>query len=326
MIHDARRLVIRLTLFSLPFLIYAGVIASIDPYNLMRTSSMIDQDLKMGTSFKLNYALWKILAYRHDPASHIILGDSRVMGFEPEEVSSRTGRPVSNLAYGGGSLQEVIDTFWLVSDTTKLERVSIGVGFNLYNAANDKNRVKEVRSILDNRLLYFTNLNVIAASGQILRSVITGKAPTVGTPPMSPDEFWHYQLDVVTRLYYETWRSPQKYRTELQEIADYCQEKNIELEFIIPPGHADLQETVTRFGLSEEYKAFKSSLGGMAQVYDFDEINSFTSDRDHFRDPYHLTEDTKLQVIDGIWGQGSKFMHQYGPTTDGAQVPVLNGE
>lgn len=312
---DFRRFARRLVLFALPFLAYAGVIAMVDPYELFGTGGPVDRGLKQETSFKLNYALWKILAFRRAPAAHILLGDSRMMGLPEDLVAAETGRPVANLAYGGGSLREAIDTFWLADAATDLERVSLGIGFNMYSAANDKNRVLEVERILENPLLYFINLNVVQAAGSIVRAEITGEPPAIGKPQDDPDAFWRHQIDVVTRAYYESWREPKGYLAELKRIADHCREKGIRLEIIIPPGHADLQQAVARFGLTEQYARFKRDLAGLAPIYDFDIRNGYTADASNFSDPYHPTPAAKREVIRGVWGTGSKFVHAFGPAS-----------
>lgn len=312
MLQDVRKLLLRLAIFAIPFALYAGVVVTIDPYEKFDDGGPISHDDKMAVSYKLNYALWKILAFDAEPAGHVLLGDSRVMALEAEAVSAITGRPAANMAYGGGSLREAIDTFWLIADRHDIGRVSFGLSFSLYNAANDKNRVAEVRSILDNPLLYFTNLNVIDAMGRLIKARITGKAPVIGKPPMDPDAFWNHQIGTTTRIFYESWRDPHVYRNELDAIADYCTVHSIQLEFFIPPGHTDLQETVARYGLEAEYDKFKNDLSTFGTVYDFDYPNDFTADRSNFRDPYHLTEDAERQVVEGVWGAGSTHVRILG--------------
>lgn len=323
---DVRKLLRRGAIFSLPFLLYAGVIMTVDPFNLFRAEGPVSRELKYATAFKLNYALWKVVAFDREPVGHILLGDSRMMGLPEERVSAVTGAPVANLAYGGGSLQEAIDTFWHAAETTSLDRVTLGVGFNMYSAANDKNRVLEVERILQNRLLYFINLNVVDATGRILASLLTGRAPEIGRPDADREAFWRHQIDVVTRTYYRSWREPRAYRQELHRIADYCRTKGILFEIIIPPGHVDLQAAVAANGLTEEYEAFKRDLTRIARVYDFDTPNPYTDDAGNFSDPYHPTPLAKDEVIQGVWGAGSAYVRVLEPGDSTAAVSQPNGD
>ncbi len=319
MLKDVKLLLRKMVLFAVPLLIYALVIVAVDPYEFFGVSHLVPTEAKHEISFKLHYPLWKLLHYRDDPRPDILLGDSRMMGVSPDSVAAAAGGQWSNLAYGGASLEEILRSFWFADERTELKHVCIGLNFNLYSATNTKDRISEVDAILANPLLYFSDINVLDATGKLLQRQLLGKDAAVGRPPMSPDEFWRHQIESTTRIYYDNYRYPEDYRRRLEELAAHCDEKGIDLRFVIFPGHADLQAQVTLFGLESQYQRFKSDLAELAPVYDFDFVNEMTSDRANFSDPYHLNRSAKRAVIGGIWGNDRSRVHLLGKSGSPSQ-------
>lgn len=145
---ELKHLVRKLGLFLLPFAVYACAIVVIDPYNYFGVSHVISDGLKSDISYKLNYAMWDMIEYRRDPAPNILLGDSRMMGLDAEDIREVSGHDFENLAYGGGSLKEAIATFNYADKLTDLKRVTIGLDINTYNGSDTKDRVSEVEGAL----------------------------------------------------------------------------------------------------------------------------------------------------------------------------------
>ena len=311
------RLAWKTGLVALPFLIYGMVIAAVDPYNLFGLSSLVDDRYKQDISYKLNYAMWKMLQYRHDPQPAILLGDSRMMNLPADTIEQVSGQPWANLAYGGGSLREAIATFHYADSMVELERVVLGVNFNLYNAADDKDRVAEVTAALDNPLLYFSNRNVMTATTKLIPAAITRSEAAIGEPAMSKEAFWRYQLETTTRVYYGNYRYPEAYLEQLQEIAEHCLERDIALSFVIFPGHTDLQDLVGEYGLEAEYERFVSDISQLGTTYHFDYPSELTQDMSLFRDPYHLTDEAEPTVIQAVWGQARDHVRVLGPGSPG---------
>ncbi len=303
----------RFGLMAAPFLAYGAVILAVDPYNLFGISGLVDDRYKEDISFKLNYAMWEMLQYRHDPVPNLLLGDSRMMNLPTETIDEVSGVPWANLAYGGGSLREAIDTFHFAAEQTELERVVLGVNFNLYNAADAKDRVAEVTAALDNPLLYFANRNVMTATSKLIPAALTGAEAAIGKPAMSKDEFWEVQLGPTTRTFYGNYRYPTAYAEGLAGIVEHCAEHGIELSFVIFPGHTDLQDQVAAYELGAEYERFVGELAALGTTYHFDFASPLTEDMDNYKDPYHLTDEAEHAVIDVVWGGGREHVRVLGP-------------
>ncbi len=317
--NDVKKLLRKTALFAVPLLLYGLVIVAVDPYDFFGVSRLVPDADKQEISFRLHYPLWKLLHYRNDPLPNILLGDSRMMGIAPDSVAAATGEPWANLAYGGASLEEILRSFRFAAERAELRRVCIGVNFNLYSATNAKDRISEVEAILANPLLYFSDINVLDATGKLLQRRLLGKKIEVGRPPMSADDFWRHQIESTTRIYYDNYRYPEDYRRRLAEVASYCRERGIDLRLVIFPGHADLQAQVGRYGLEKEYERFKRDLAALAPVYDFDFVNDLTSDRGNFSDPYHLNRSAKRTVIQSVWGNERSRVHVLGAPLEAAR-------
>lgn len=323
--NDVKKMLRKMALFAVPLLLYALVIAAVDPYEMLGVSRIVPTETRRSVALPLHYPLWKLLHYRRDPSPNILLGDSRMMGISPDEVAAATGEQWANLGYGGASLEEILRSFWFAADLVDLRRVVIGVNFNLYSATNAKDRIGEVEAILDNPLLYFSDINVLDATGKLLQRQLLGRRVSVGKPPMSPDEFWRHQIESTTRIFYDNYRYPEDYRRRLREIAEYCRGRGIELKLVIFPSHADLQAQVARYGLEDQYRRFKRDMAELAPVYDFDYVNGLTSDRENFSDPYHLKRSAKRIVIDAVWGGEPEWVRLLGSGEESAAAAGEEG-
>ena len=308
---------LRILLFSIPFILYGLLVVAVDPFNYFGTRNLISTDLKEDISLKINYAMWKMLRYRRDPVPNLLLGDSRMMSLDARLVSETSGRPYANMAYGGGSLREAIDTFWFATEHCRLETVFFGLNINTFNAGNTKDRVSEVLAALDNPLLYFTNNNVLIAGQKLIRAAITGRKPAIGVPNMDREAFWDYQLNQITKVYLSHYRYPQAYLEELREISEYCRAQGIDLNFLLFPNHVDLQRKVDEFDLTGESARMRDDLGRLGRVLDFAFDNPMTSTRENYLDPYHFNAETMARIVDAVWREQTPSVKVFGaPTTD----------
>jgi hypothetical protein len=304
-----KKLIFKLSLILFPILIICITILIIDPYNLFALSNIIHDSTKINISYKLHYCLWKAVKFKNKPVQNILLGDSRMNDIDPDQLSVYSNDKYFNFAYGGATLPEIIETFWFATKYCKPHKVYIGINFNNYNANIFRNRFNDVNSIFKNNLLYFTNRIVIKASYFIIYSKITKIKMNIDKPPMGKSDFWHYQLNVAAKSYYNSYRYPKEYFNELKKIADWCNQNNIQLSFIIFPTHIELQNKVMEYGLISEEKRFKSDLAELGNVYDFDYPNGFTIVKDNFKDPFHTLQTDN--VISEIWGQQLKYVQIY---------------
>jgi hypothetical protein len=86
--------------------------------------------------------LYRLARFRNAPKSIIVLGDSRSKNLR-EEYFKELGVDAANLAYGGGTLYESINTFWFANKIHRPTHVILGLPFNLWTEDNNADRVTE---------------------------------------------------------------------------------------------------------------------------------------------------------------------------------------
>lgn len=276
----------------------------VDPYNVNR---QYDFGLNKNIiSYRGNYRLYKMQAFINDPCENIYLGDSRMDGLDIDKIASLTGETWFNFAYGGGTAYEIADSFWYAAERVKLKKVVIGINFNLHNMYNRMNLVNEAQNTLSKKTNYYLSSFISKMSVYNLIYFLSGNKLNMLSekPEMDKEQFWQVQLNETTENFYGKYQYPEDLYDKLHKIVAYCYEENIELVFVIPPTHVDLQRRVADFGLTEEYERFKCDLRSFGvPVYDFDVPSEWTIDKALYKDPYHADEMVKARVVDIVWGK-----------------------
>lgn len=85
-------------------------------------------------------------------------------------------------------------------------------------------------------------------------------------PAMSKEAFWKNQMEDTTKGFYGRCEYPHNLYEELRKIKAYCVAQQIELIFIIPPTHVDLEKQVWVYGLEDAYQKYKADLKSIAPV------------------------------------------------------------
>lgn len=271
----------------------------VDPY---RRNQIFSYDFdKSGLAYKANYRIYKMQSYQNHPCPNILLGDSRIDGLPTNEIEAISGEPYFNFAYGGGTLYEAIDTFWFAAERNSLQKVYIGVNFNIYNAANRMNLVREAKEILASPVKYYLSPFVGKVSCYLLLEKFTGIRMIDEKPAMEKAAFWKEQLGKTTQGFYGRYIYPEDLYRKLQEISVYCRENEIELTFILPPTHTDLQRKIEEYDLTELYRRYKNNMNQLGEVFDFDIDCPMNRNKELFFDPYHGGDEVKTWVVKSVW-------------------------
>ncbi|MDF2882797.1 MAG: hypothetical protein K0R54_3354 [Clostridiaceae bacterium] len=281
-----------MTIFAINYLV--------DPYNYNEKYNLGFD--KKEVSYRMNYRIYKILEFKNHPCNDILLGDSRSDSISTEEIKNVSGQEYYNFSYGGGTLQEAIDTFWYAAKITKINNVYMAINFNLFSDNNNMNLVEEAKSIVKSPINYYLNSFILKSSFYNLEYKFFNIDPYSEEPEMNKEAFWEYQLgDKITGYFYSKYKWPDNYIKQLKEIKSYCNENNINFVIWIPPTHVDLQNKVKDYNLQEEYKQYKSTLKSITTVIDFDTVNEITTNKDNYKDPYHFNENVMKLLVKKIW-------------------------
>ena len=138
------------------------------------------------------------------------------------------------------------------------------------------------------------------AVGVLLLQKMNRKNTLSQKPPVSRESFWQFQIDQID-MGYKRYMFPNYAADQLTTIAQYCNQHEINLSFLIFPTHSDLQERIDRAQLRDQEISFKQFLASLATVHDFDKANSFTTNRLNFDDPKHVCFTAMDQLITSYW-------------------------
>jgi hypothetical protein len=284
-------------LFSIPLILYFLSVIYVDPYNIIReehNSKLIE--LKSKISYKLNYTLYKLPLYKRKPTDIVILGDSRANQLKPSTFERLLNINTTNLAYGAGTLSEVIQTFNYIKDIHSLKQVYIGINFNMYNNFPKRNRVIGALKKMESNQSYLVSKVCLKSTFLMFKSFITNKEIKLGMPLETKSEFWEWQLKTNLPNFYSNYEYPSIYYEGLKEISNYCKENNIKLIFFIPPTHVEQQQSVINFDLAEEEVRFRDDIKKLGTLYDFDYPNEITKNKTNFSDPLH-PNDSIVEIV-----------------------------
>lgn len=244
------------------------------------------------------------------PVANILLGDSTMMSMRPQKIREVTGEDYFNFAYGGGTLQEAISTFWFATQLVKLRKVYVGINLIHYNDAAYEDRTQSFIRIQQRPATYFFDRTVLQSALYATYTDLSDVDPAIGVPRIDHETGWRETLSSNAKVYRD-FSYPTKYRQELMKIAQYCKEHEIEVFFLILPSHVDLQRLANDFKLEGARNQIIRELSAMAPVYDFDYENELTINKDNFKDPVHFTDQVGDLLTYEIWGGKLRYERRY---------------
>lgn len=287
----------------IPLCIIGGFNFIVDPYNV---NCVFDFGLNKTIADDENHRIWKLAKfynskeYSNHMKQNLILGDSRGRRIDAKKIEEITGEIYTNLAYGGGTAYEMVDTFWHVVSQVPLQRVYFCMNFNLYNQYNHMNLVPEAINILSDPTHYYYSHFVSKTSWKLVSDKLE-RVAHAAKPSMTREEFWEHQLNVSAKGFYGRYKYPEDLYLHLLKIRSYCEANNIEMVFIIPPTHTDLQARIRDFGLEKEEARFKDDLRHLGVVYDFDIDVPQNRNKENYADPFHAKANVFDEVIETVW-------------------------
>jgi hypothetical protein len=301
------KFILRLLIFSIPFLVLIALEIYIDPFNYFSEGkNKILLKKKEEIALKTNPYLYKLIEYDRNPCSTIILGDSRMDELNSSKFENIGKEKVSNLAIGGGTMQDAIKILNYISDKHDIKKIYWGVSLETYSGTRLRDRATPSIEIKKSFLLYLLNRYTFSSAMLICRSMITHEQIDLYKPPFSKEDFWQNQLELVSR-YLANYSYPGNYFRDLKKIAGTCKEKDIKLVFVVCPTHVDLQKKIHEFNLDEQDKNFKIDMESLGDVYDFNYPNVITNDKNNFNDPFHFNDSISRIIIQEISTQKIQY-------------------
>ena len=297
----------KIAIFLSPFLIIILFIIIIDPYDLINISHIIDDETKvkcLNRSLKVaprGYTLWNILAFRRNPTSNIILGDSKFLDIDTLYVNRYLEGRCSNLSIPGASYQTLTNLFWMAAKTTKLKNVIFQTSFLSYNEMDKTPLFGTAMEIIRKPYKYFLEWNYLEDSFYVLRYSIIKNDSLVDWKKRVREDLWQRSRKWITSILTNTqYKYPHDFLPELKKIAEYCKKENINLIFVIPPNYIEYHTIIKNAGYEEKYIRFKTDIKSLGKTIDLDQGLPISNQKEYFYDYLHLKpayQDSIIKIL-----------------------------
>jgi hypothetical protein len=234
-----------------------------------------------------------------------------VMSLNTKKIREVSGEDYFNFAYGGGTFQEALSTFWFANHFIKLRKVYIGINLQHYNDADIQDRTQSFINIQQQPSVYFFDRTVLQSAVYATYTDLTHVDPEIGVPRTNRETVWRETLGGIAKVYRDYFSYPTKYRQELMKVVQYCKEHEIEVFFLILPSHVEMQRLLNDFKLVGARDQIVRDLSAIAPVYDFDYENEITTNKDNYKDPIHFTDQVGELIVSEIWGGKLQYARRY---------------
>jgi len=308
----------KIFIFLLPVIIYVLLIVVIDSFGFFNVLPIINREVKIKSFFRSNKTimlgnmLWKLNDYKRQPNENIILGDSRANIININDIKELTGDTYYNLAVPGSDFITITELFWYASNQTTLKKVVIALSFQYYPVfSNRKSLFEEASEKINDVYPFFTETLLVQqayftmqwqyrywkSKKRRLYKKENNKenSKTIITKNVINQKAWDKKLSYMNTVY-KRYRFPNSNIQELQKIANYCKDNNIQLRFVIFPNNIDLHSILNKHDLGDELNKFKDDIKSVGSLVDFDFENSITLNRENYNDPVHVRKEV-YQII-----------------------------
>lgn len=303
----------KLALLAVPVLLYLAFFIAFEPNNYFGLKSAAGSTQPVA----------RVKAYRADPGTHLILGDSRLAHFDLALANEASGKQWQNLAFGGASLRETIDLANYILDSgNPTEEILLGLSFYTLNAGYDTDRMSALEDTLNNPLAYIFNLEynvnaltgfsnwLVWAKGRLTGTVTTTWAEAQvehETGDWGPADYLgddgealtlHYKLAVYPATIAPKcagWAVNEEMLDALEALAARCAAEGVTLTIVLPP-MADnvLTEVCDVYGITagmqpvlERLSGWQAAYGTAVLDYEWADRPAFDDDKQFF-DGFHL--------------------------------------
>ena len=297
--NNMRKLCIKIFIILIPIIAYFTLFLAFDVndfsglrhslfHNIEESKIIADDGMKTVDS------PYSIIKYINELDSNkevkfsYIFGDSRINGIDVVKLHSLDGKNYINLAFGGCTMKESVDEFWLAVSKSKPERVIFEVDYYNLNEKRQLDRIKQVLNMSKIQYFfdYFNNKAMLDEAVTKLKQSRQESITPVGE--LQPSRFESYLTQI--KAICESYEVDKEGVDNLLKIADYCDINDVELVFFIPPVHKSIYDGVIAFyGIDKKMEKIKEELSKKATVID-------------------MQYPSEICEKDGLWFDGHHFM------------------
>ena len=311
----------------------------VDPYELLFERGRTGEVAELAE--KAHYPLWKLGKYKYGEYETIVLGDSRARALREKYWNSLGFSSVKNLAYGGGTIPEIYETYKLIKNDPAVKNLVIGIQLRSFDEDHKQgmNRVPEAASLISNPVEYLFNWSVAKTSFRVaeheypffwelmnLNLLLTSKAEAADysallettasepsakrlTPEHSdfqvrklPEKFAR-QVSRNARSDWKGFQVSERYWKFIEEIGQWAKSEGKSLVFVIPPTISEMQRTISNYGHNQLDAELRNRLTKHGIVLDFDYPDQLTENLENFTDAYHFNAYVARQIVGEVVAQ-----------------------
>lgn len=266
---------------------YDGTKTMDSPYSIIKYINNLDENMNVKYSF--------------------IFGDSRINGIDVTELNRLDGKKYVNLAFGGCTMKESIDEFWLAVSKVQPERVIFEVDYYSLNKRRQLDRIKQIVNMDMFKYFfdYFNNKSMIDEAISKIKQLKTNN--NTQSEELNPARFESYLAQI--KLICENYEIDEECVDSLLKIADYCNKNNIDLVFFAPPVHKSIYDGVIVFyGIDKKMEKVKEKLSSKAEVLDMQYLSEISSEDRLWSDGHHFMGKLMEQVGKNVTLKDKKYM------------------
>ncbi|WP_373073957.1 hypothetical protein [Sulfurimonas sp.] len=261
-----------------------------DPFNKFNTEYN-----KQKFSVNTDRRIAKLIDFRKKNSKVIILGGSRSDSLS-ENFFLKYNIDISNMAYGGGSIYEIIDTFNFFLKNNSLystDKVIVGITLDIFNESYLRNEVKKVLPLVESNFRYLTSFYILKKSVKKIFSSDHRTKKSTKKYDVSKT------IDYAAKRRYSSYIFPVKELERLNLMSEYCKKNNINLVFFIPPNYIEFDKKIDEYNLRLKYDKMMNELRKLGTIYDFNSNDEIKYNINNYSDGIHFKSNiTELIVKD----------------------------
>lgn len=296
-----KKLYLRVALLLIPVLLYCAIFFANDPYGYFKHSNVPESTSTL---------TGKMLDYRNGQYNAIIIGDSRIVGYDVSELSTATGYQYVNMSYGGCMTEEMVQllTWCIENQTVPIQKIIVVTSFYNMNQMIQQDRVTSTKKIIENPLTYaFSFENLTAMLKKITTSsdkTDTGNTKAEKTAEEKAANFETHKQSMLK--YLNSFSYDQEVIQELAELCTDCQRSGIDVRIVLPPWWEGYYSLLAEHQLLSILDEYKSQLSQHVIVYDFEnEDCPINQNYDDFTDYSHFRGESLIRFLKVIEGESS---------------------
>ena len=267
----------------------------LDPYNFNKTTNLYKDINK--EAYRFNERLFKLKKFQNNLSENILIGNSVI---DDIKVFNFKKVNISNISYGGGSVEEIYQTFEFVTQNYEIKNIILGVSLSDYDEGSINENLNQTIKILNNKFLYYFNLDIFTISLKIILNKFKNKKNEIILDKINYNEniwknIYNYQKNL-----YKTFKISDIKLGYLKKIINISKEKNINLIIILVPMHIEIIETAKQLVDKKYFKNFYEIINSNKKNINYFNRIKFNSNIKNFKDPLHLSETGIKKLIPEI--------------------------